>query len=449
MNRSVLTLGTALALLAPMSPLGAQEGEEDLRGIILDDPLTMVPRPTSRSAIAVPDTIDADGLDPELASTISQGLRHDLELSGYFHLLGPANLFFDQHADGMTESTINFENWFNAGTEFLVKTSIDREGDPLRLEFRLFDIDGESEIDLSGFGYSGARGVANPVRFADQTHDFANALIQYTTGFPGPFGGQVACVAPGPSGSPEVYGVTVGGTEMTLLTDTGAVNVLPSWSGNELLYTSYYTGNPDLIAGTGRDARILSGRPGINSGAALSPDGSTLALTLSQDGNTEIYLIDPSSGDILSRLTDHPAEDGDPAWSPDGSQIAFVSDRSGSPQIHVMNADGSGERRVTSQGGLNTTPDWSPDGRRIAFTGQNAQGRLDIYVVGVEDSTVERLTEDQGNNEAPSWSPDGQFLLFSSTRHGGGPQLYLANQENEQLPLSAEGIYCTNPAWRR
>ena len=37
-----------------------------------------------------------------------------------------------------------------------------------------------------------------------------------------------------------------------------------------------------------------------------------------------------------------------PAWSPDGAKIAFKSDRDGNWEIYVMNADGSGQTRLTN-----------------------------------------------------------------------------------------------------
>ena len=57
-------------------------------------------------------------------------------------------------------------------------------------------------------------------------------------------------------------------------------------------------GNPDLIVvpqgqTTGRP---LSTRVGLNVGAAVSPDGSAIALTLSEGGNTDIYLLAPDEG---------------------------------------------------------------------------------------------------------------------------------------------------------
>jgi TolB protein len=40
----------------------------------------------------------------------------------------------------------------------------------------------------------------------------------------------------------------------------------------------------------------------------------------------------------------------DPAWSPDGRRLAFGSDRDGDLEVYVMNADGSGQRRLTHRG---------------------------------------------------------------------------------------------------
>lgn len=103
-----------------------------------------------------------------------------------------------------------------------------------------------------------------------------------------------------------------------------------------------------------------------------SPDDQWIAFSrdckLSMGGNekywSDIYLIPPDGTD-LRRLTDARARstlNGSPAWSPDGQRIVFVSVVSRSRyddfvDINVMNADGTGQKRLTRPGG---SPDWGP-----------------------------------------------------------------------------------------
>ena len=98
----------------------------------------------------------------------------------------------------------------------------------------------------------------------------------------------------------------------------------------------------------------------------------TLALaacggTTSGAGNYEVYVIN-ADGSGLKKLTDHPADDSGPVWSPDGKQIAFTSSRDGYLEIYVMNADGSDLKNLTNNPADDTSPAWSPDSRQIAFS---------------------------------------------------------------------------------
>ena len=258
----------------------------------------------------------------------------------------------------------------------------------------------------------------------DEVYNFVNLVMQYFTGTMGIFGTQIAFVGRGSNGLKQIYTMTMDGSAMGSVTSNSAINVLPAWGpGGQVMYTSFVNGNPDLFLGN-NNASTLSSRSGMNTGAALSPGGGEIAVTLSKDGNSEIYILD-TAGEIVRRCTNNASEDVSPAWSPDGSQIAFVSDRSGGPQIYVMNADCSGQRRVTFAGNYNTTPDWSPNGDLIAFTGRDSRNRFDIFTVEPVSGFITRLTQDQGNNEEPSFSPDGNYIAFSSTRGGGGSRIYI------------------------
>jgi Tol biopolymer transport system component len=79
--------------------------------------------------------------------------------------------------------------------------------------------------------------------------------------------------------------------------------------------------------------------------------------------------------------------------------------------IYVINADGSGLRRLTD--GMD--PAWSPDGTRVAFARwRDPRG---IYVID-EDGSNETLLFGWSQAKAPAWSPDGSRIAFTR-RYGG------------------------------
>jgi TolB protein len=204
----------------------------------------------------------------------------------------------------------------------------------------------------------------------------------------------------------------------------GSDSLLPAYSpgGAEIAFTSYLKANPDLwiVSSGGGRARRVSKQPGLNTGASWSPDGRVIALTLSHEGNSEIYRISPDDGRVIGRLTSSAAIDSSPCFSPDGAQIAFVSNRQGSPQIFIMPATGGAAKRLTFLGKYNQTPRWSPrtDKPQIAFTGRDERGAFDIFVIDVKTGKVDRVTQGAGSNLDPTWSPDGRLIAYASSRGG-------------------------------
>ena len=86
-----------------------------------------------------------------------------------------------------------------------------------------------------------------------------------------------------------------------------------------------------------------------------------------------------------------------------------------------MNADGSNARRVAAKA-AEGDPAWSPDGRRIAFRRYDGQlgsiGNSDLFVVNADGSGLRRLTRGAENLRWFAWSPDGRTIAFLRKQRG-------------------------------
>jgi Tol biopolymer transport system component len=143
------------------------------------------------------------------------------------------------------------------------------------------------------------------------------------------------------------------------------------------------------------------------------------AANASLDAQIEIVYVPAGGGAVVSLTTAW--KDGmvasEPRWSPDGSRIAFVmSPRghltryAGDGDVYVMDADGTGIRRLTD--GLDaSSPAWSPDGSRIVFV--EGQGQA-LAVMSADGSDQHVIARARGYYEGPAWSPDGQVIAYQS-----------------------------------
>ena len=272
-----------------------------------------------------------------------------------------------------------------------------------------------------------------------QAHRFADQIMLFLTGEQGPFDSQIAFVSKRSGGrAKEIYVTDLTGLQVTQITKDRTLSLGPSWNptADKLLYFSYKQGGPypylvDLPSG--QESRLYAV---VGYSGRWSPDGTMIAVSLEQQGNSDLFLLSPE-GRLLRRLTEHSDIDVSPTWSPDSRGIAFCSSRSGSPQIYVMNVNSGSVRRLTFRGDYNTSPSWSPKGNLIAYTSR--AGGFRIMTIEVEGGDPQEVTA----GEDPSWSPDGRYLVFSHRGH-----LYIASKDGRSVKqLTGGGGDDTSPAW--
>jgi Tol biopolymer transport system component len=170
-------------------------------------------------------------------------------------------------------------------------------------------------------------------------------------------------------------------------------------------------------------------------------DLSTLKGRIAFSGGTphseDVYVIN-ADGTGRSRVTSDPAADFDPTWSPDGSRIAYrhQTGEDATTDIDVIEADGSGARNLTDNLSIaDWGPAWSPNLKEIAWNSDGGTpGMFRGFLMHPDGSHVRPLGVDVWV-EYQAWSPDGSKLAFMSQTPEGTDdyEIYVVNADGTNL----------------
>jgi hypothetical protein len=144
-------------------------------------------------------------------------------------------------------------------------------------------------------------------------------------------------------------------------------------------------------------------------GLGDTPDWSNDGQRIVAKANTLVIM--GRTGGNVSQLTSNPS-DSSPDWSPAGSKIAFMRDTGGNWDIWVINADGSGETRLTTDDSIDGLPAWNPEGTHIAFLSDRG-GTWAIWIVAA-DGSAQRKLFNTGSAYATSETFGGEWIARES-----------------------------------
>ncbi len=410
-------LGGAAALALPclgVAPAAAQSVRIDVAGV---------------GAAVYPIAIPNFAADTRAPVDVAQVVRTNLTRSGSFRLIDAPGALSDS-------ATPDFAGLRGRGADTVAGGSVSRLADGrYDVRFRLHDVVRGSVIGGEAFV-----ALNTDLRYA--AHRISDWIHQKVTGERGIFATRI------------VYVSRAGGRWRLNVADWDGENVMsplssaepvmsPCWSpdGSRLAYVSFESGKPVVYVhtlATGQRREVANFR-GSNSAPAWSPDGRVLAVSLTREGLSQVFLLNADGSGSPRRLTTSPGIDTEPAFTPDGRGLYFTSDRGGSPQIYRMPIEGGEPARITFNGSYNVSARPSPDGRSIAFVTRR-EGR---YLA----SGNEQVLSDGGREESPSFAPNGRWVMFATQAGGRDALMAVTTDGRVKHRLGSSQGDIREPSW--
>lgn len=372
----------------------------------------------------------------EVPENITEILRADLRNSGLFKLIDPG-FSLSERGD------IDFDTLRSRGADAVVGGSVTRLANgQFDVRFRLTDA---VRREVLGTPVSM---VANASDLRYAAHKIADYVYEKLTGEKGVFTTRIAFI----TRKRDAYRLNISdwdGKNIRIPLTSSEPIISPSWSpdGTRLAYVSFETRKPVVYVhriSTGKRIPVANFK-GSNSAPAWSPDSKTLAVALTRDGSSQIYLISADGQSSPRRLVSSSGIDTEPQFAPNGTDVYFSSDRGGSPQIYRISTNGGSAKRITFGSGYNVSPRVSPDGKTLAYVTRR-KGKHYIALKDLETGK-ESLLSEGGSEESPSFSPNGRWLMYA-TKSGGRDMLIASSVDGRvRQRMTADSGDIREPTW--
>ncbi len=194
------------------------------------------------------------------------------------------------------------------------------------------------------------------------------------------------------------------------------------------------------------DVRRITNDTNDYSGVTLTAD-STALVTLQIEQSSNVWMAHGGDAGRAAQITSNNVDgESGVSWAPDG-RIVYTTRARDSSDIWIMNADGTGQNRLTVDARNNFNPSVSPDGRYIVFT-SNRTGDRCVWRMDIDGSNPKQLTYEI-DAQTPDVTPDGQWVVYNNVGSGkrtlwkvsieGGKQMQLTDYFSRTPAVSPDG----------
>jgi TolB protein len=376
--------------------------------------------------------------EERVGASLTGIVRADLERSGLFRGLEVPPLAPHPNEN----SPVNYGEWRSRLADALVVGSVAQNPDGrYEVRFRVYDVVKQAPLGAIAYLFTkdNARAAA---------HRIADFVYEKLTGEKGVFSTQIAYVVKR-GNTYELQIADADGERAQYLLRSNEPIISPVWSpeGRRIAYVSFESKKPVVYVHhlSENKRQVVASFKGSNSAPAWAPDGKTIAVVLSVEGGSQIYLINSDGSGPRRRISNSSSIDTEPRFSTDGKLLYFTSDRGGSPQIYRMPSTGGEPQRVTFRGSYNVSPRPSPDGRVLAYVTRDG-GKFQVALLDLSNQQVQVIT-DSDRDESPSFAPNGRMILLATVRGGRGVLSAVSADGRIRQNLPYSGGDVREPAW--
>jgi serine/threonine-protein kinase len=181
---------------------------------------------------------------------------------------------------------------------------------------------------------------------------------------------------------------------------------------------------------------------------SLSPDGTTLAVQVTDDGRDHIWLHRIGDGSSTRLVLE--GSNSRPQFTPDGRAIVVASER-GEDRLLVRQSVDTGTPEQILARSINTTfwPGWwTPDGATLLFVENPPTDVSLIRRLQIASGAIETLPLGPGTQRGPALSPDGRWLAYA-TEQSGPMEVYVRAVSGDGVARQITTEGGAQPRWSR